>query len=217
MPNITKSEVAEHNRKENGWLIINNAVYDVSKFYDDHPGGRDILLAHIGTDATEGFEAVHHSKGAMRKLEELKVGELPESERRHYISMDQVAAKKSPDSAWIVINNKVYDVTPFLDLHPGGRDVLLCHAGGDATQAFTDNGHSDMAYRMMTTYAIDDLVPNERKAFVSRKATDGQHTGSLQTMPAKSGNESLLCQIQEQLKLFLGLAVLIVAGVFLLS
>ncbi|KAG5508374.1 hypothetical protein JIQ42_08112 [Leishmania sp. Namibia] len=218
MPTIySKSQVAEHNRKENGRLIINNAVYDVSKFYDDHPGGRDILLAHIGTDATEVFEAVHHSKGAMRKLEDLKVGELPENERRHYISMEQVAAKKSADSAWFVINNKVYDVTRFLDLHPGGRDVLLYNAGGDATQAFTENGHSDMAYRMMGKYAIGDLEPSERKAFVNRKATGELHTASPQVIFAKNENESLLGHIQEQLKLLVVLALFVIAGVFLLS
>nr|CCM35880.1 cytochrome b-domain protein, putative [Leishmania guyanensis] len=218
MPTLyTKDEVAAHNVKENGWLIINNSVYDVSKFYDDHPGGRDPLLAHIGTNATEAFEAVNHSRGAKYKLEELKVGELSENERRHYISLEQVAAKKSANGAWFVINNKVYDVTKFLDLHPGGRDILLCNAGGDATQAFTDNGHSPAAYKMMSTYAIGDLEPSERKVFVTQKATGERSSATTAMVGVKSGNESLLIQIQQQLKLLIIVALFIIAGVFFLT
>ncbi|GET85438.1 cytochrome b5-like protein [Leishmania tarentolae] len=218
MPTVyTKAQVAEHNSKESGWLIINNSVYDVSDFYDDHPGGRDILLAHIGTDATEGFEAVKHSKGAMRKLERLKIGELAESERRRYISREQVSAKKSADGAWCVINNKVYDVTPFLDLHPGGRDILLYNAGGDATQAFTDNGHSDTAYKMMQKYVIGDLEPSERKALVNRKATNTQQPAPTQMARGKNENASLIDRIQEQLKLLMALVLFVIAGVFLLG
>ncbi|KAK7198815.1 cytochrome b-domain protein [Novymonas esmeraldas] len=214
----TRAQVAEHKSREDGWFIINNGVYNVSKFYDDHPGGRDVLLAHIGTDATEDFEAVRHSRGAMRKLEELKVGELDVSERRQYISMAQVAEKKSADGAWFVINNKVYDVTKFLDLHPGGRDILLYSAGGDATQAFTDNGHSNAAYRMMVKYAIGDLELSERKAIVNRKQS-GDPNGAAEThmVRVKSEDESLLSRIQEQLKLFIILALFVMAGVFLLS
>lgn len=214
---ISKAEVAEHNHKESGWFIINNSVYDVSKFYDDHPGGRDILLAHIGKDATKGFEDVHHSKGAMRKLEELKIGELPESERRKFISMAEVSSKKSADEAWFVINNKVYDVTGFLDLHPGGRDILLYNAGTDATQAFTDNGHSDNAYRMMGKYAIGDLALADRRSFMPRKTTGDHHVAAAKEVRVKSEDESLLGRIQEQLKLFIVLALFVMAGVFLLS
>jgi cytochrome b involved in lipid metabolism len=39
----------------------------------------------------------------------------------------------------------VYDVTKFIDEHPGGDDVILAEAGKDATQAFEDVGHSDEA------------------------------------------------------------------------
>ncbi|AYU75604.1 cytochrome b-domain protein, putative [Leishmania donovani] len=218
MPAVyTRDQVAEHNSKESGWLIINNGVYDVSDFYDDHPGGRDILLAHIGTDATEGFEAVNHSRGAMRRLEKLKVGELPENERHRYITLEQVAAKKSAAGAWLVIHNKVYDVTPFLDLHPGGRDILLYSAGGDATQAFTDNGHSDTAYQMMGKYVVGDLEPSERKTLVNRKATGAKQAATTQMLHVKNENASLLLHIQEQLRLLMALALFVIAGVFLLS
>ena len=34
----------------------------------------------------------------------------------------------------------MYDVTSFLEEHPGGKEVLLALAGSDATNAFEDVG-----------------------------------------------------------------------------
>lgn len=41
----------------------------------------------------------------------------------------EIASHKSADSCWMVIHSKVYDVTTFLDKHPGGRAILLKQAG----------------------------------------------------------------------------------------
>ena len=57
------------------WLIF--LVYNVSKYMDDHPGGKDILLEVAGTDATEAFEEVGHSDEAREQLEPFYIGALP--------------------------------------------------------------------------------------------------------------------------------------------
>ncbi|KAF2560168.1 hypothetical protein F2Q68_00014131 [Brassica cretica] len=44
-------------------------------------------------------------------------------------SMEEVAAHNKQDDCWIVIDGKVYDVTPYMDEHPGGDDVLLAVTG----------------------------------------------------------------------------------------
>ncbi|ROW14004.1 hypothetical protein VPNG_04133 [Cytospora leucostoma] len=41
----------------------------------------------------------------------------------------EVAQHRSADSCWVVIHGKVYDVTGFLDEHPGGRNILLRQGG----------------------------------------------------------------------------------------
>ena len=33
------------------------------------------------------------------------------------------------DDCWIAINGKVYDVTHFLDEHPGGFDIIVTNTG----------------------------------------------------------------------------------------
>ncbi|VDO18476.1 unnamed protein product [Heligmosomoides polygyrus] len=73
-------------------------------------------------------------------------------------TLEDVAAHNSEDSAWLVIRGKVYDVTKFLDDHPGGSDVLLEQVGKDATEAFDDIGHSSDAKEMMEEYYIGDVV-----------------------------------------------------------
>ena len=46
----------------------------------------------------------------------------------------EITQHRTPDDAWLMINNKVYDVSGWHD-HPGG-DVLFTSAGDDATDTF---------------------------------------------------------------------------------
>ena len=55
----------------------------------------------------------------------------------------------------------MYDVTKFLEQHPGGEEVLLDLAGRDATTDFNDVGHSEEAHKLMKDYLIGKLDPNE--------------------------------------------------------
>ncbi|KDQ63607.1 hypothetical protein JAAARDRAFT_189164 [Jaapia argillacea MUCL 33604] len=51
-------------------------------------------------------------------------------------SLAQVAEHNSSSSCWVIIKNKVYDVTEFLPEHPGGSKIILRYAGKDATAAY---------------------------------------------------------------------------------
>jgi hypothetical protein len=52
------------------------------------------------------------------------------------ITREEVAKNTSEDSLWFIIDSKVYDVSDFIDAHPGGEAVLKQVAGQDATVAF---------------------------------------------------------------------------------
>jgi len=57
-------------------------------------------------------------------------------------TMEDVAKHKSRADCWIVIGRGVYDVTKFLNDHPGGDRVILGRAGLDATTIF-ESVHGD--------------------------------------------------------------------------
>ncbi|KAG9118400.1 Cytochrome b2, mitochondrial precursor [Ceratobasidium sp. 392] len=52
------------------------------------------------------------------------------------ISYDEIQRHNSRDSCWVVVNGEVYDVTRFLNDHPGGIAPILKVAGSDATRVF---------------------------------------------------------------------------------
>ncbi|KAI0702513.1 FMN-dependent dehydrogenase-domain-containing protein [Cytidiella melzeri] len=51
-------------------------------------------------------------------------------------SLEEVAKHNNATSCWVIIKDKVYDVTEFLPEHPGGTKVILKYAGKDATAAY---------------------------------------------------------------------------------
>ncbi|XP_042394096.1 cytochrome b5-like [Zingiber officinale] len=73
---------------------------------------------------------------------------------------DEVAKHNVAKDCWLIIDGKVYDVTPFIDEHPGGDEVLLAVTGMDATNDFEDIGHSSTARDMMAKYYIGEIDPS---------------------------------------------------------
>lgn len=60
--NISKTELAKHNKRSDAWIAINGNVYDVTKWIDNHPGG-DIILKGIGKDASKMFKNIRGGSG----------------------------------------------------------------------------------------------------------------------------------------------------------
>ncbi|KAH6637416.1 acyl-CoA dehydrogenase family protein [Boeremia exigua] len=52
------------------------------------------------------------------------------------LTRDAVAKHNTPEDMWCIIDHKVYDLSDFVDAHPGGSVVLEQVAGTDATIAF---------------------------------------------------------------------------------
>ena len=44
----------------------------------------------------------------------------------------EIAKHKEEEDCWLVIHGKVYDVTPYLDEHPGGPEIMVSNAGAEA-------------------------------------------------------------------------------------
>ncbi|KAM6430154.1 cytochrome b5 type B isoform 2-T2 [Liasis olivaceus] len=85
-----------------------------------------------------------------------------------FFTLAEVAKRSTDEEAWLVIHDRVYDVTRFLDEHPGGDKVLLQQAGRDATENFEDVGHSMDAREMLKQYFIGEVHPDDRKPDASK-------------------------------------------------
>jgi cytochrome b involved in lipid metabolism/fatty acid desaturase len=72
------------------------------------------------------------------------------------ITWSEVKKHTSPEDAWIVYNNKVYDVSNWHE-HPGGG-VIFTHAGDDMTDIFAAF-HAQGSYSVMKQFYIGDLIP----------------------------------------------------------
>ncbi|CAI9263044.1 unnamed protein product [Lactuca saligna] len=57
---------------------------------------------------------------------------------------------------WIIIKEKVYDVTPYVEEHPGG-DAILAHAGDDSTEGFFGPQHATRVFDMIEDFYIGEL------------------------------------------------------------
>jgi len=67
----------------------------------------------------------------------------------------EVKEHATPDNAWIVYHNKVYDVSNWHD-HPGGG-VVFTHAGDDATDIFAAF-HARGSENLLRKFLIGDLI-----------------------------------------------------------
>ncbi|XP_045817245.1 cytochrome b5 [Trifolium pratense] len=75
----------------------------------------------------------------------------------NFYTIKDVSEHKAKDDCWIIVDGKVYDVTKYLDDHPGGDDVILEATGRDATEDFEDAGHSKSARELMEQYYIGEF------------------------------------------------------------
>ena len=77
------------------------------------------------------------------------------------ISLQEVWEHSTFDDAWIVIYDRVYDITDFVMRHPGGEDVFHGYMGYDGTIAFRGVGHSSAAMRILKKMCIG-VLPQAR-------------------------------------------------------
>ncbi|KAI9796773.1 MAG: hypothetical protein M1833_006013 [Piccolia ochrophora] len=73
---FSQADVASHNKPDSLWIIVDEDVYDLSTFQDEHPGGKKILQRVAGKDASKQFWK-YHNEGILKKYKgQLQLGSL---------------------------------------------------------------------------------------------------------------------------------------------
>ncbi|GAA5884413.1 hypothetical protein JCM6882_005242 [Rhodosporidiobolus microsporus] len=80
---ISAEEVAKHKTRDSMWMVIDDKVWDVTEFYEMHPGGQKVLDANGGKDVTKIFKTIHPT-GTLEKF-------LTDDQLMGFIDVDDVA------------------------------------------------------------------------------------------------------------------------------
>jgi cytochrome b involved in lipid metabolism len=115
--------------------------------WESTDSGLEVLQHMDPEDKEDDFELVDHESG-------LRI-----------LSLEDVSYHCQPHDAWMVVYDRIYDVTEYLRRHPGGEEVMLEYVGYDATMAFRGVGHSAAATRAMAKFLIGILPKHERLGF----------------------------------------------------
>ncbi|QDZ18837.1 cytochrome b5 [Chloropicon primus] len=78
-------------------------------------------------------------------------------------TLEECKKHNTYDDCWIIMFGKVYDVTKFLDDHPGGGEIIVDVTGRDATEDFEDVVHSATARKQLEGLVIGDLHEDDKK------------------------------------------------------
>ncbi|KAI9884847.1 MAG: hypothetical protein M1823_003374 [Watsoniomyces obsoletus] len=103
------------------------------------------------------------------------------------ISPAEVKRNNTATSCYVTSGSRVYDVTPFMEDHPGGADLILEYAGQDVRKIMGDemsHTHSEAAYEVLEEYVIGYLDEDVESLGLSK--ANGKPNGMLENGSSKA-------------------------------
>lgn len=93
-----------------------------------------------------------------------------------------VRSRSTAKSCYVTLGTNVYDITSFLDDHPGGGDLILEYGGKDVTEIMKDeisHGHSEAAYEILEDHLVGFVVTDP----VLKMATENHRPDDILPLP----------------------------------
>lgn len=74
----TLEEVSKHNTTQSCWVIVDDLVYDVTDFINNHPGSKEPFNKYGGKDATAKFKTIakHNKSHVQTFMKVLCIGKV---------------------------------------------------------------------------------------------------------------------------------------------
>jgi cytochrome b involved in lipid metabolism len=114
----------------------------------------------------------------------------PNADPTIQLTASEVAKHNNANDCWMIINNKVYDVTAYINSHPGGVAQITSGCGIDATQLFDTKGgrgapHSAAAQSILSSFYLGDLNQNLTSSQLQNNTAAAKNV----TIPPGAGGE----------------------------
>jgi len=166
----TLDEVSKHSTAEDAWIVVDSAVYDVSKFLrtEVHPGG-EVIMTQVGKDVTDVFHAYHPAYVAKRKFPKYKIGTVKSETETPEIVLEYRAMCKAIEDAGL------YDVHWYHNLYWAWHVVypgLILAAG---IQIFR-SGAEGLAWQLLGGVLVG--LAQHQWAFIGHDGSHGAITKS---------------------------------------
>jgi predicted heme/steroid binding protein len=91
---FSRADVKQHNKEDDCYIIIDDKVYDMTKFMGMHPGGEGVIMQVAGQDATEQFFGMHRHEILVKYSKKLLIGELDAEGKKSVKKFDNPAIGK---------------------------------------------------------------------------------------------------------------------------
>ena len=101
----------------------------------------------------------------------------------------EVAQHDNRDSAWVIIDDGVYDVTTFSGSHPGGAAILLSMAGQDATAEFDAFHERDAVESLLAGLRVGSLSAEDAQDGAGRTEADDRGARGSQAIVAEGDGQ----------------------------
>ncbi|KAJ5914536.1 hypothetical protein N7504_003419 [Penicillium tannophilum] len=148
---VSVKEVSGHQSPEDCWIVVDNQVWDVTDFLDEHPGGSNIILKYAGRDATKAYSQVHSPSVLKTGLEPEKLkGALDES------TIDEDWIKPPPgESTKLLLDNEKPPLETLINSHD--FEVVASKTANKKTWAFYSSASTDLITRDANKSCFDRI------------------------------------------------------------
>ena len=99
-----------------------------------------------------------------------------------YIGIEELMKHNTLEDCWVAIQGQVFDVSEFLQMHPGGAQRILKYAGRDATKLFSLMHTEEVLERMLSSIRLMGNLRGEFKEELSEEEL--QIADNRQRMPS---------------------------------
>jgi cytochrome b involved in lipid metabolism len=89
------------------------------------------------------------------------------------INIEEVKNHDNENDCWLIIGEYVFDLTKFLNYHPGGRRLLLKSAGKDATKEFLEYHKKELLEKYIEKFCVGKI--NTKNNLLKTKFTNSRN------------------------------------------